>query len=63
MAAVVAELAERRVVVAVTHRDELLAHADHHLVLAAADASPVEVIPGATSLPGSPRPAGEEGDR
>ena len=63
VAAVVAELAERRVVVAVTHRDELLAHADHHLVLAAADASPVEVIPGAPSLPGSPRPAGEEGDR
>ena len=33
VAAVVAELAERRVVVAVTHRDELLAHADHHVVL------------------------------
>lgn len=33
IAALVAELAERRVVIAVTHRDELLAHADHHLVL------------------------------
>ena len=30
IAALVAELAERRVVIAVTHRDELLAHADHH---------------------------------
>ena len=63
VAALVAELAERRVVVAVTHRDELLAHADHHLVLAAADASSVEVIPEATSLSTSPRTAGEEGDR
>ncbi|EWT02125.1 ABC transporter [Intrasporangium oryzae NRRL B-24470] len=29
----IAELAERRVVIAVTHRPELLEHADHHLVL------------------------------
>lgn len=36
VAALVAELAERRVVLAVTHRDELLAHADHHVVLSAA---------------------------
>ena len=36
VAALVAELAERRVVLAVTHRDELLAHADHHVVLTAA---------------------------
>ena len=63
VAAVVAELAERRVVVAVTHRDELLAHADHHVVLAAADARPVEVIPTAGTLPASPRTAGEEGAR
>jgi len=63
VAALVAELAERRVVVAVTHRDELLAHADHHLVLAAADATSVEVIPEATSPSTSPRTAGEEGDR
>ena len=63
VAALVAELAERRVVVAVTHRDELLAHADHHLVLAAADATSVEVIPEATALSTSPRTAGEEGDR
>ena len=42
IAALVAELAERRVVVAVTHRDELLAHADHHLVLTD---SRFEVIP------------------
>ncbi|CAN7555976.1 thiol reductant ABC exporter subunit CydD [Terrabacter sp. LjRoot27] len=59
VAALVAELAERRVVVAVTHRDELLAHADHHLVLAA----PLEVVPGAASLPGPPRDAGEESER
>jgi len=63
VAALVAELAERRVVVAVTHRDELLAHADHHLVLAAADATPVEVVPEATSPSTPPRTAGEEGDR
>ncbi|KRF45718.1 ABC transporter [Terrabacter sp. Soil811] len=63
VAALVAELAERRVVVAVTHRDELLAHADHHLVLAAADATSLEVIPEATSPSTSPRTAGEEGDR
>jgi ATP-binding cassette, subfamily C, bacterial CydD len=71
VAALVAELAERRVVVAVTHRAELLTHADHHLVLASpapgavgtVDASPVEVIPGATSLPRSPVPAREEEDR
>lgn len=30
---VIAELAERRAVVAVTHRPELLEHADHHVVL------------------------------
>lgn len=36
VAALIAELAERRVVLAVTHRDELLAHADHHVVLTAA---------------------------
>ncbi|GAA5029627.1 hypothetical protein GCM10023258_26170 [Terrabacter aeriphilus] len=35
LAAVVAELAERRVVVAVTHRDELLEHADRHVVVTA----------------------------
>ncbi|MER7072704.1 thiol reductant ABC exporter subunit CydD [Terrabacter sp. NPDC000476] len=35
LAAVVAELAERRVVVAVTHRDELLGHADRHVVVTA----------------------------
>ncbi|GAA2486830.1 thiol reductant ABC exporter subunit CydD [Terrabacter carboxydivorans] len=63
VAAVVAELAERRVVIAVTHRDELLAHADHHLVLASADASPVEVIAAATSPSTSPRTAGEEAAR
>jgi ATP-binding cassette, subfamily C, bacterial CydD len=56
VAGVVAELAERRVVVAVTHRDELLAHADHHLVLA----SPVGVTAGATSPSGSPETAGED---
>ncbi|WP_330475883.1 thiol reductant ABC exporter subunit CydD [Terrabacter sp. C0L_2] len=63
VAAVVAELAERRVVIAVTHRDELLAHADHHVVLAVADASPVEVMSRPTSVPPSPRTAGEEGTR
>ena len=36
VARVIADLAERRVVIAVTHRDELLAHADHHVVLTAA---------------------------
>ena len=60
VAAVVAELAERRVVIAVTHRDELLAHADHHLALADAR---FEVIPAPGTLPASPRTAGEEGDR
>ncbi|MBW8730703.1 MAG: thiol reductant ABC exporter subunit CydD [Terrabacter sp.] len=63
VAALVAELAERRVVVAVTHRDELLAHADHHVVLTAADASPVGPIPEATSRSTSARPAVEEVDR
>ncbi|GAB3051007.1 thiol reductant ABC exporter subunit CydD [Intrasporangium mesophilum] len=38
IALVIAELAERRVVIAVTHRPELLAHADHHL-------RPFEVVP------------------
>ncbi|MGW5238278.1 thiol reductant ABC exporter subunit CydD [Monashia sp. NPDC004114] len=38
MALVIAELAERRVVIAVTHRPELLAHADHHV-------RPFEVVP------------------
>ncbi len=63
VAALVAELAERRVVVAVTHRDELLAHAEHHVVLAATNASPVEVVREATSPSAAPRTAGEEGDR
>jgi ATP-binding cassette subfamily C protein CydD len=75
VAALVAELAERRVVIAVTHRDELLAHADHHVALAApappptSAASPVrdgarlEAIPHAGTLSRPPRPAGEEGDR
>ncbi|GAA2747292.1 hypothetical protein GCM10009868_36160 [Terrabacter aerolatus] len=65
VAAVVAELAERRVVVAVTHRDELLAHADHHLVLGDARS---EVVPVPGTPPASPRTAardaaGEELDR
>ncbi len=34
IARVVADLAERRVVIAVTHRDELLSHADQHVVVA-----------------------------
>jgi ABC-type transport system involved in cytochrome bd biosynthesis fused ATPase/permease subunit len=38
LAQVIAELAERRVVIAVTHRPELLAHADRHL-------RPFEVVP------------------
>jgi ATP-binding cassette subfamily C protein CydD len=75
VAALVAELAERRVVIAVTHRDELLAHADHHVVLAApapaptSAASPVrdgarlEVIPHAGTLSRSPRTEREGGDR
>ncbi|MEW1955857.1 thiol reductant ABC exporter subunit CydD [Terrabacter sp. NPDC080008] len=37
VAALLAELAERRVVIAVTHREEVLAHADHHVTLAAPD--------------------------
>jgi ATP-binding cassette subfamily C protein CydD len=75
VAALVAELAERRVVIAVTHRDELLAHADHHVVLAAPAPAPtstpspvrdgarLEVIPHAGTLSRPPRTAGEEGDR
>lgn len=69
VAALVAELAERRVVIAVTHRDELLAHADHHVVLAAPASAPapddsrLEVIPHAGTLLRPPRTAGEEGDR
>ena len=69
VAALVAELAERRVVIAVTHRDELLAHADHHVVLAAPASAPapddsrLEVIPHAGTLSRSPRTAREGGDR
>ena len=57
VAALVAELAERRVVVAVTHRDELLAHADHRVVLTAPDDSRFEVIPRHGTPSGSPRTA------
>ncbi|GAB2765009.1 hypothetical protein GCM10027039_27070 [Terrabacter koreensis] len=39
LAQVVADLAERRVVIAVTHRDELLAHADQHVVVRRPDAA------------------------
>ncbi|GAA1990652.1 hypothetical protein GCM10009817_35790 [Terrabacter lapilli] len=66
VAALVAELAERRVVIAVTHRDELLAHADHHLVLAAPDLaadSRFEVIPMQGTHSGSPRTVREGTDR
>lgn len=40
LAEVIARLAERRLVVAVTHRDELLAHADRHLRLSPRPAAP-----------------------
>ena len=57
LAAVIAELAERRVVIAVTHRDELLAHADQHVALRTAPAlpDPVEVTPDSAAGTASPR--------
>jgi thiol reductant ABC exporter CydD subunit len=61
LAAVVAELAERRVVIAVTHRDELLVHADQHVTLAPTPPDPpVQVIPDPASLASSPRTTGTE---
>ena len=68
LAAVVAELAERRVVVAVTHRDELLVHADHHLVLTAPPGGPpteqrFEAISQSGALAGSRRTTREGADR
>jgi ABC-type transport system involved in cytochrome bd biosynthesis fused ATPase/permease subunit len=46
LADVVAELAERRVVVAVTHRDELVRRADHHVVLSRHGRAPARTAPG-----------------
>lgn len=65
VAALVAQLAERRVVIAVTHRDELLEHADHHLVLAAPTSGGLrsEVVPGTGTPSEPPRTAREEADR
>jgi thiol reductant ABC exporter CydD subunit len=64
VAGFIAELAERRVVIAVTHRDELLAHADRHVVLTASD-SLVPVLQagaGTASHAGQP-PTGGQGAR
>ena len=60
LARLVAEIAERRVVIAVTHRGELLEHADQHLHLVAPHNPRVEVIADPTRVPASPRPAGRE---
>jgi thiol reductant ABC exporter CydD subunit/thiol reductant ABC exporter CydC subunit len=57
LARLVAEMAERRVVIAATHRDELLDHADQHLHLVSPTTPRVEVIADATSVPTSPRTA------
>jgi len=59
LAQLVAELAERRVVIAVTHRDELLAHADRHVVLTPHH-SRVEVSPAYPSAATPPRPRDPE---
>ena len=60
LARLVAEIAERRVVIAVTHRGELLEHADQHVHLVAPHNPRVEVIADPTRVPASPRPAGRE---
>ncbi|MFC7597936.1 thiol reductant ABC exporter subunit CydD [Terrabacter sp. GCM10028922] len=60
LAAVIAELAERRVVVAVTHRDELLAHADQHVVLTAPDSLVEAAVAGPARGSTSPRTNGRE---
>jgi thiol reductant ABC exporter CydD subunit/thiol reductant ABC exporter CydC subunit len=55
LARLVAELAERRVVIAATHRDELLEHADQHVHLLAPTAGGVEATAVPTPAPTSPR--------
>ncbi|GAA2156302.1 ATP-binding cassette subfamily C protein CydD [Humibacillus xanthopallidus] len=60
LARLVAEIAERRVVIAATHRDELLEHADQHVHLLIPTTPRVEVIADPTSVPTSPRTGGRE---
>ncbi|TQM64785.1 thiol reductant ABC exporter subunit CydD [Humibacillus xanthopallidus] len=57
LARLVAEMAERRVVIAATHRDELLDHADQHLHLVSPTTPGLEVTADPTSVPASPRTA------
>jgi ABC-type bacteriocin/lantibiotic exporter with double-glycine peptidase domain len=55
LARLVAEIAERRIVVAATHRDELLHHADQHVHLVAPTTPGIEVIADPALVPTSPR--------